>query len=126
MAKFSCNNVALPYFTFGYLSGANIKILKIGDGYVIAARQNSFLSLFSVNFLLYFSLIFKTSFTRNADFVIPQMKSNQGIQRTVQHLFYQFNVSFSMEHAVKQRKDRIVLETIIKLYEICYLKFYFH
>ena len=33
----SCNNVALPYFTFGYLP-RNIKILKIGDGYVIAAR----------------------------------------------------------------------------------------
>ena len=36
---FSCNNVALPYFTFGYLSSPrNIKILKIGDGYVIAAN----------------------------------------------------------------------------------------
>ena len=34
----SCNNVALPYFTFGYLpSPRNIKILKIVDGYVIAA-----------------------------------------------------------------------------------------
>ena len=29
----SCNNVALPYFTF--------KILKIGDGYVFAARPGS-------------------------------------------------------------------------------------
>ena len=35
----SCNNVALPYFTFGYLpSPRNIKILKIGDSYVIAAN----------------------------------------------------------------------------------------
>ena len=35
----SCNNVALPYFTIGYLpSPRNIKILKIGDGYVIAAN----------------------------------------------------------------------------------------
>ena len=33
----SCNNVALPYFTFWYLpSPRNIKILKIGDDYIIA------------------------------------------------------------------------------------------
>ena len=39
MAYRSCHNVALPYFTFGYLpSPKNIKILKIGDDYVIAAR----------------------------------------------------------------------------------------
>ena len=38
----SCNNVALPYFTFGYLPGTrNIKILKIRDGYVIAAREQA-------------------------------------------------------------------------------------
>lgn len=32
----SCNNVDFPYFTFRYLPG-DIKILKIGDCYVIAA-----------------------------------------------------------------------------------------
>ena len=40
MRILSCNNVALPYFTLGNLpSPRNIKILKIGDGYVIAARE---------------------------------------------------------------------------------------
>ena len=34
----SCNNVALPYFTFWYLtSHGNIKILNIGDDSIIAA-----------------------------------------------------------------------------------------
>ena len=33
----SCNNIALPYFLI--LTG-NIKILKIGDGYVIAATED--------------------------------------------------------------------------------------
>ena len=34
------NNIALPYFTFWYLlSPRNIKILKIRNSYVIAARQ---------------------------------------------------------------------------------------
>ena len=40
--KYSCNNVALPYITIGYSpSPRNIKILKIGDGYVIAAILNT-------------------------------------------------------------------------------------
>ena len=36
----SYNNVALPYFTFGYFQGRPeiLKFLKIGDGYVIAAK----------------------------------------------------------------------------------------
>ena len=39
--SFSCNNVALLFFTFWYLPPRNIKILKIGDGYVIAAKKVS-------------------------------------------------------------------------------------
>ena len=32
--------IALPYFTFGYsLSPRNIKILNIGDGYIIAVKD---------------------------------------------------------------------------------------
>ena len=58
----SCNNVALPYFTIGYLPGEaprNIKILKIGDGYVIAATHTTVIYIYILHSLHIHCLVYQ-------------------------------------------------------------------